>query len=280
MVNNNNNDNMVVFLNLTCGNSHHEDAHHHQDHKEPNSTHDLAEIMIYAYVDDSPSVADLLWSKQQLNQALYDMQDSILRAVGTVGAVKLAVLAAYRPMCMHVCKIKTHVKCAGETYQGNVSLKQLVKDGVICTREGFVIPKKIGSIPSLDDVALAFPFLPMMWILEHKAQDRHTLVDGVPGIETSLPLELQYIHAAALPLYPKTRVAHINFTMKVLMIRESRKLNILVYKNLMSLSYHHAQRVFDLVPKLKAIEEKMGEFNDDEKEAELMRKQNSGENHY
>ncbi|OAC98478.1 hypothetical protein MUCCIDRAFT_115390 [Mucor lusitanicus CBS 277.49] len=43
MVNNNNN-NMVVFLNLTC------------------------EMMIYAYVDDSPSVADLLWSKQQLNQ--------------------------------------------------------------------------------------------------------------------------------------------------------------------------------------------------------------------
>ncbi|KAF1802327.1 hypothetical protein V8B55DRAFT_1479123 [Mucor lusitanicus] len=65
MVNNNNN-NMVVFLNLTCGNnSHHEDVHHHQ---EPNSTHDLAEMMIYAYVDDSPSVADLLWSKQQLNQ--------------------------------------------------------------------------------------------------------------------------------------------------------------------------------------------------------------------
>ncbi|KAL9547043.1 hypothetical protein PS6_007346 [Mucor atramentarius] len=32
MINNNNN-NMVVFLNLTCGNSHHEDAH--QDQKEP-----------------------------------------------------------------------------------------------------------------------------------------------------------------------------------------------------------------------------------------------------
>ncbi|CAO3654528.1 unnamed protein product [Mucor fragilis] len=66
--NNNDNNNMVFFLNLTCGNSHHEDAHHHQDQKEPSSTHDLAEIMIYAYVDASPSVADLLWSKQQLNQ--------------------------------------------------------------------------------------------------------------------------------------------------------------------------------------------------------------------
>lgn len=61
----NNNNNMVAFLNLTCGN--HQD--HHQDHQnEPNSTHDLAEMMIYAFVDDAPSVADLLWSKQQLNQ--------------------------------------------------------------------------------------------------------------------------------------------------------------------------------------------------------------------
>ncbi|KAI7903551.1 uncharacterized protein BX663DRAFT_506864 [Cokeromyces recurvatus] len=51
------------FLNLTC-NSHHQE----EEEKTFSSTHDLAEMMLYAFVDNTPSVADLLWSKQLLQQ--------------------------------------------------------------------------------------------------------------------------------------------------------------------------------------------------------------------
>ena len=52
-----------VFLNLTCTRQELEEYH-----QVGPSTHDAAETMLYAYVDSSPSVADLLWSKQQLGQ--------------------------------------------------------------------------------------------------------------------------------------------------------------------------------------------------------------------
>jgi hypothetical protein len=53
-----------VFLNLTCNRGKEQDTSQHQ---QP-STHDYAEMMLYAFVDSAPSVADLLWSKQQLGQ--------------------------------------------------------------------------------------------------------------------------------------------------------------------------------------------------------------------
>lgn len=54
-------------------------------------------------------------------------------------------------------------------------------------------------MPSLDHIALSFPYLLMMWVLKHKAQGRQ-MVDEVPDIDTSLPPELQHIQVAALPL--------------------------------------------------------------------------------
>ncbi|CEP19908.1 hypothetical protein [Parasitella parasitica] len=67
--NSNNDNNMVVFLNLTCSGGGEEQDNHYQDNRtETISTHDLAEMMLYSFVDDAPTVADLLWSKQQLNQ--------------------------------------------------------------------------------------------------------------------------------------------------------------------------------------------------------------------
>ncbi|CAO3654526.1 unnamed protein product [Mucor fragilis] len=202
--------------------------------------------------------------------ATIDRQEKIVRAVGTIGAVKLAVLGAYRPVLMHANEIKSEIKCAGETHQGYVPFQQLARDGVFSMEENFKSRKKVGSTPTLDDITLAFPFLPMMWILEHKTQGKYSLVDGIPNMQTNLPLELQYTQAAALPLYPKTRVAHLSVTMQVLRIRGSNPLNIAVYKSSMSLSHHHAKCVPDLVPKLKEIEEKLGEFNNDEKQAEAL----------
>ncbi|KAI9484078.1 MAG: hypothetical protein EXX96DRAFT_164534 [Benjaminiella poitrasii] len=54
-----------VFLNLTSNSQHYEEE---AGAFFSSSTHDLAEKMLYAYVDNNPSVADLLWSKQQLQQ--------------------------------------------------------------------------------------------------------------------------------------------------------------------------------------------------------------------
>lgn len=62
--------NDLIFLNLTCNRAIvlEEEEHHHHHHQELPSTHDAAEMMLYAFVDSAPLVADLLWSKQQLKQ--------------------------------------------------------------------------------------------------------------------------------------------------------------------------------------------------------------------
>jgi hypothetical protein len=53
-----------VFLNLTCA----REAEEEHDNHHLGSTHDYAESMLYAFVDNSEPVADLLWAKQLLKQ--------------------------------------------------------------------------------------------------------------------------------------------------------------------------------------------------------------------
>ncbi|KAG1142305.1 hypothetical protein G6F37_008258 [Rhizopus arrhizus] len=56
----------MVYLDLTCNRS---KGQENEQEKMLCSTHDCAETMIYSFVDNSPHVADLLWSKQQLGQS-------------------------------------------------------------------------------------------------------------------------------------------------------------------------------------------------------------------
>lgn len=136
-------------------------------------------------------------------------------------------------------------------------------------KEGLEGGKRAGNIPTLNDIALAFPFLPMMWVLEHKALEKYTLVDSIPGIQKSLPLKLQYIQATVVPLFPRTGVAHFCFIIKLPKIGGSN-LNIAIYKGLMVDSHYRAQQVLGLALRLIKMEEKIGEFNDGEKEAKLL----------
>jgi hypothetical protein len=68
----------LVFLDLTQANI--EEGEENLQHERLfTSTHDLAELMLYSFVDNTPHVADLLWSKQLLDQedflTLTDEQD-------------------------------------------------------------------------------------------------------------------------------------------------------------------------------------------------------------
>lgn len=56
----------MMYLDLTCNRSKGQEG---EQEKMLCSTHDWAETMIYSFVDNSPHVADLLWSKQQLGQS-------------------------------------------------------------------------------------------------------------------------------------------------------------------------------------------------------------------
>lgn len=78
------------------------------------------------------------------------------------------------------------------------------------------------------------------------------MVNGVPGIDTSLPLELPYIQAAALPLYPRSRIAHISFTNKGLELKGICGYKPEVYKKLISLLRIHV-KASDTVPMLKKL---------------------------
>ncbi|CEG72054.1 Putative Nutrient and stress factor 1 [Rhizopus microsporus] len=63
-------DNSIVYLDLTCSRQGHDQGDEDEDIVSP-STHDYAETMLYSFVDNSPHVADLLWSKQQLGQSAF-----------------------------------------------------------------------------------------------------------------------------------------------------------------------------------------------------------------
>ncbi|KAL7330206.1 hypothetical protein PS15p_205179 [Mucor circinelloides] len=158
-----------------------------------------------------------------------------------------------------------------------MSNTKLLSEKVVSGKEGLEGDKRAGNIPALNDIALAFPFLPMMWVLEHKTLEKHTLVDSIPDIQTNLPLEQQYIQAAVLTHLPRTRVAHLPrtrvahlcFTIKMFKIRGSN-LNIAIYKGLMVGSHYRAQQVLGLAPKHIKMEKKIGEFNKDEKGAKVL----------
>ncbi|KAI8994747.1 hypothetical protein BDB01DRAFT_773941 [Pilobolus umbonatus] len=57
-------ENETVFLDLTSST---EEELYFDWHELP-STHDGAEMVLYSFVDTTPDVADLIWSKQQLKQ--------------------------------------------------------------------------------------------------------------------------------------------------------------------------------------------------------------------
>jgi hypothetical protein len=61
----NNPKNQTIFLDLTCNRLIQQEG---QEKEKSSSTHDDAENVLYSFVDNSPSVADLLWSKKQLGQ--------------------------------------------------------------------------------------------------------------------------------------------------------------------------------------------------------------------
>lgn len=95
------------------------------------------------------------------------------------------------------------------------------------------------------------------------------MVNGVPGISTSLPLELPRIQAAALPFYSRSRIAHISFTNKGLELRGIRGFKPEVYKKLISLLHIHA-KIPDTIPMFKKLDQQIGGFNGDEKADESL----------
>lgn len=59
----------LVFLDLTHPHIEEQEGEENLQHERLfTSTHDLAELMLYSFVDNTPHVADLLWSKQLLDQ--------------------------------------------------------------------------------------------------------------------------------------------------------------------------------------------------------------------
>lgn len=68
---------------------------------------------------------------------IIDIQRSILKAAGRIGAVRLAVLAAYPAIWMLTVDMSnTKLKCNGESYQSYVPLQQLLSEKVVSSKRG------------------------------------------------------------------------------------------------------------------------------------------------
>ena len=136
------------------------------------------------------------------------MIDEIVFSIGCKATIQLALIAWFRGARVDAETRNITVECAGVRHQGSTPLIKLV-DLKIITFDA--TNSKQNRQYSLSEICGAIPEVLMLYI-----RTRRLLSCSVDKIflsltNTTLPVELRYIHAGSLPLSRKLRIAHLDF---------------------------------------------------------------------
>lgn len=114
----------------------------------------------------------------------------------------------------------------------------------------WVVPMHLGNLSE------AFPHVPFLYVSNLSKNDKKAFVNRKNKIQTSLPIELQYAYSAALPLGPKTRMAHKHWFETYLQLNENHPFDPEFYQR--QLAYERfickLSSRFGVKDKLKKIE--------------------------
>ncbi|CAO3590675.1 unnamed protein product [Absidia cylindrospora] len=111
-------------------------------------------------------------------------------------------------------KIKNiEIICDGKEIKGDFTIGKLMASGDLANK-GIQFNKNNRNLYYIGHISAALPQAPFLF-LESLQEDDETVANVIGyEISTSLPRSLRYTHAAALPLGPKTRKAHILWSKK------------------------------------------------------------------
>ncbi|ORZ14552.1 hypothetical protein BCR42DRAFT_452312 [Absidia repens] len=126
-------------------------------------------------------------------------------------------------------KIKNiEIICDGKEIKGAFTIGKLMASGDLANK-GIQFNKKNRNLYYIGQISAALPQEPFLF-LEALQEDDETVANVIGyEISTSLPRSLRYTHAAALPLGPKTRKAHILWSKKFAALIKS-SFNISIYQ--------------------------------------------------
>lgn len=153
--------------------------------------------------------------------------------IGEDAVHKLAIVGSIQGT--NTSKIDKNIKimCSGERVNGNKTIKQLVQCDILSKKES-----KYDSSNDkihLNLISAAIPYAAFQSIMDTNNSNQVPLEKYRSRIITTLPLQLQYLETGSLPLGPKTRKAHLNWSTEFLKSIK-RKFNPAIYKKLMGQS--------------------------------------------
>ncbi|OBZ84970.1 hypothetical protein A0J61_06982 [Choanephora cucurbitarum] len=175
--------------------------------------------------------------------------------LGATGSMQLAFVGSFRGTNYKKLK-RIAIDCSGEI-KGKKTIRELVQMNVLARQDESYEENEDKVF--INRVAAAFPFAGLIYMHNASNKSRNSYTRK---IKTSLPVELQYLQAAALPLGPNTRKAHVLWSIKFSQVL-NRTFRGEIYQLLMKRSelYVNALNITKL---LVAIEELVTLDNEEE----------------
>ncbi|GAN07102.1 hypothetical protein MAM1_0148d06594 [Mucor ambiguus] len=136
-----------------------------------------------------------------------------VKLVGKDAVRELAIIGSSQGSNTKKINKTIKVTCSGEVMKGDKTIKQLVQSDII-SQKGSKYDSSNKKI-HLNLIAAAIPHAAFQYMNDTQTTD---IVRKKPrhSIETTLPLQLQYLEAGALPLGTKTRKAHLHWSSQFL----------------------------------------------------------------
>lgn len=186
--------------------------------------------------------------------------------IGEDAVHKLAIVGSIQGT--NISKIDKNIKivCSGERVNGTKTIKQLVQCDILSKR-GSKYDSSNNKI-HLNLISAAIPYAAFQSMMDTNNSNEVFRKKYRSRITTTLPLQLQYLAAGSLPLGPKTRKAHLNWSAQFLKSIRC-KFNPVIYKRLMGQSVVY-ENMESLTQRLDIIEDTLT-LNSEEEAIEIKR---------
>ncbi|CAO3623028.1 unnamed protein product [Mucor fragilis] len=186
-----------------------------------------------------------------------------VKLVGENAVRKLAIIGSLQGTNAKKITKTIQVTCSGETVKGYKTIQQLAQSNIISQR-GSKYDSSNKKI-HLNLIAAAMPHAAFQYMDDAHFTDIPR-IKSRHSIETSLPLQLQYLEAGSFPLGIKTRKAHLHWSSQLLKSLNC-KFNPTIYKRNMKQAVDYESMEW-LTERLNDIEGSLT-LNDKEKDIDV-----------
>ncbi|KAL9539366.1 hypothetical protein MBANPS3_010306 [Mucor bainieri] len=137
-----------------------------------------------------------------------------VKLVGKDAVRKLAIIGSLQGTNTKKINKTISVTCSGEAVKGDKTIQQLVQSSII-SQKGSKYDSSNKKI-HINLLAAAMPHAAFQYMMKDAQDTDIARKKSRHSIDTTLPLQLQYLEAGSLPLGTKTRKAHLHWSSQFL----------------------------------------------------------------